>query len=239
MAGPYPPHQGTGALGPQYSEPNPSQPFAAQPAYSEGYVTPYPSAHFPPAAPPSAPFGVGPATGAFPGPPPAPVPYPKRRRWRLAAGLLVTLTVVAGLVTAIVFAVRDDSAGDGAVLTAATAQRAIQDYLDALSHGDIEAISRNMLCGLYDGVRDRRSDDALARLSSDAFQKQFSAVEVTSVDTIVFASPTAGQVLFSMRVVPASGSRAGDDERQGVAQVLAYNNKILVCSYVLRTAGTF
>jgi hypothetical protein len=61
---------------------------------------------------------------------------------------------------------------------------------------------------------------------------------VTGVDTIVFASPTAAQVLFSMKAVPA-GSSAGSVERQGVAQVLVYNNDILVCSYVLRTAGMF
>ena len=104
----------------------------------------------------------------------------------------------------------------------------------------MEAISRNSLCGLYDGVKDRRSDDALATLSSDAFRKQFSSVEVTSIDTMVLASPTAAQVLFTMKVVPARGGRSGGDaERQGVAQVLAYNGEILVCSYVLRTAGMF
>jgi hypothetical protein len=65
-------------------------------------------------------------------------------------------------------------------------------------------------------------------------------VQVTSVDTIVFASPTAAQVLFTMKVVPAGSTRdPGSAERQGVAQVLSYNNEILVCSYVLRTAGMF
>ncbi|MET0700101.1 MAG: hypothetical protein ABWY93_10580 [Mycobacterium sp.] len=233
MAGPYPPHQGTGAFGP-YPDPHPNRPFAAPPVYPEAYANPYQPAPFPPPGPP---LDAGPPSGAFPGPPP-PVPYPRRRRWKAVAGVVVALVVIAGLVAAVLFAVRKDSASQSTVLTAATAQQAIQDYLDALSKGDIEVISRNSLCGLYDGVKDRRSDNALATLSSDAFQKQFSSVQVTGVDTIVFASPTAAQVLFSMNAVPA-GRSSGSVERQGVAQVLVYNSDILVCSYVLRTAGMF
>jgi hypothetical protein len=222
MAGPYPPNQGTGPHGP-YSQPHPSQPYPAPPTYPEAYANLYPSAPFPPA-----------------GPLPPPVPYPKRRRWRWVAAALVTVAVVAGLVTAIVFTIRGNSAQQNTVVTAASAQRAIQTYLDALSKDDVETIARNNLCGLYDGVKDRRSDDALATLSADAFQKQFSSVQVTSVDTIVFASPTAAQVLFTMKVVPAGSTlNLGSAERQGVAQLLAYNNEILVCSYVLRTAGMF
>lgn len=235
MAGPYPPHQGTGAFGP-YSDPHPSQPFAPPPVYPEAYANPYPPAPFPPPGPPPGP-PTGPISAIYPGPP---VPYPKRRRWRAITGGIVALVVIAGLATAIVFTVRGDTTSQHTVLTAATAKQAIQHYLDALSKNDIEAISRNSLCGLYDGVKDRRSDNALATLSSDAFQKQFSSVEVTAVDTIVFASPTAAQVLFTMQVVPADGNRGGGRvERQGVAQVLEYNNDILVCSYVLRTAGMF
>ncbi|MCV7225046.1 Rv0361 family membrane protein [Mycolicibacterium komossense] len=222
MAGPYPPHQGSGAVGP-YSDSHPnahqSQPFAGQPTYPEAYVNPYPSAQFPGQLPP-------------------PVPYPKRRRWPVVVGTVVGLAVIAALVTTIAFAVRGGSGTSNTVLTASSAKQAIQHYLDALSKDDVEVIARNGLCGLYDGVKDRRSDNALATLSSDAFQKQFSSAEVTSVDTIVFASPTAAQVLFTMNVVPASGGR-GNAERQGVAQLLAYNNEILVCSYVLRTAGMF
>ena len=116
----------------------------------------------------------------------------------------------------------------------------VVETLDALSDGDIQTISRNTLCGLYDGVRDRRTDDALARLSSDAFQKQFSKADVTSVDTMVFASPNSAQVLFTMKVMPAAGSRGNDGtERQAVAQLLTHDNEILVCSYVQRMAGTF
>jgi hypothetical protein len=221
MAGPYPPHQGSGADGP-YPESHPgaqhSQPFAVPPTYPEAYVNPYPAAHHHWHLPP--------------------VPYPKRRRWRVVLGVLVALAVIGALVTAVVFGVRSTSGTNGTVLTASSAQKAIQDYLDALSNDDVETIARNSLCGLYDGVKDRRSDDALATLSSDAFKKQFSSAQVTSVDTIVFASPTAAQVLFTMKVVPAGGGQ-GSAERQGVAQLLAYNNDILVCSYVMRTAGMF
>jgi ketosteroid isomerase-like protein len=224
MAGLYPPHQGSGAVGP-YPESHPgahhSQPFAAAPTYPEAYVNPFPSAH-------------------YGGPLPPAVPYPKRRRWRLVVGVLVALAVIGALVTTIVFAVQRDPGTTNTVVTASSAKQAIQNYLDALQKNDVETIARNSLCGLYDAVKDRRSDNALATLSSDAFQKQFSSAEVTSVDAIVFASPTAAQVLFTMNVVPASGSRVGTDaERQGVAQVLAHDNQILVCSYVLRTAGMF
>jgi len=211
MAGPYPPHQGTGASGP----------YTPPPAYSPDY-----------------PFEAGPAAAAYPGPLPPPVPYPKRRRGRVIAIVVVTLAVIAGVVAAVVFAVRDHTATQAGVLNSAGAQRAIQGYLDALSHDDLQAISRNMLCGLYDGVKDRRADDALAKLSSEAFQKQFSGAEVTSVDTMVFSSPNSAQVLFTMRVTSAIRG-GGAVERQGVAQLLSYDNEILVCSYVLRTAGVF
>jgi len=166
------------------------------------------------------------------------VPYPKRRRGRVIAIVVVTLAVIAGVVAAVVFAVRDHTATQAGVLNSAGAQRAIQGYLDALSHDDLQAISRNMLCGLYDGVKDRRADDALAKLSAEAFQKQFSGAEVTSVDTMVFSSPNSAQVLFTMRVTSAIRG-GGAVERQGVAQLLSYDNEILVCSYVLRTAGVF
>jgi hypothetical protein len=148
---------------------------------------------------------------------------PKRRRGRTIAAILIGLSVVAGIVTTAVFA----------------AQLAIQNYLDALSRGDIQTISRNTLCGLYDGVRDRRTDDALAQMSSEAFQQQFSRADVLSVDTMVFASPTSAQALFTMRVAPAASLGTGEAERQAIAQLLAYHDEILVCSYVQRTAGTF
>lgn len=227
MAGPYPPHQGTGAFGPQRTDPYSNQSFGAPHAYGSPYG---------PSAPQNSPFG---AAAPYPGAQPPPVPYPKRGRWKLIGAALLAVAVIAAVVLAAVFAGGDDADRGGAVLTTAATQDAIQDYLDAMSDGDLEAISRNALCGLYEGVRDRRSDDALARLTSEAFQKQFSSAQVTSIDTMVFASQNSAQVLFSMKVVPTTGGRGDDDERQGVAQVLAQGDEILVCSYVLRTAGTF
>ncbi|OBF23764.1 hypothetical protein [Mycobacterium sp. ACS4331] len=208
MAGPYPPPQGTDVTSVQ----------PVPPGYGPGYP--------------------GPAQ-SYPGPLPPPVPYPAPRRGRRLLTWLVVLAAVAGLVAAVVWAARDEAATTTTgVINDSSAKTAIQNYLDALSDKDLQTISRNTLCGLYDGVRDRRSDDALAKLSADAFNKQFSRAEVTSVDQIVFASPASAQVLFSMRVTPARGTR-GPEERQGVAQLLTHNNQILVCSYVMRTAGAF
>lgn len=181
----------------------------------------------------------------FPVSPPyrPPAPRPPRRRGRALAVMLACLAVVAGIVVAAVFAGRDSTPAPaiGATgLTSDAAKVAIQNYLDALSDGDIQTISRNTLCGLYDGVTDRRTDDALARMSSDAFQKQFATADVTSVDAMVFSSPNSAQVLFTMKVAPARGSRdAGGVQRQAVAQLLSHNGEILVCSYVQRAAGTF
>jgi hypothetical protein len=100
-------------------------------------------------------------------------------------------------------------------------------------------VARHTLCGLFDAVKERRSDLALAGLSSDAFRKQFSQAEVTSVDKMVLTSPHQAQVLFTMRVVPAGRSGNRDGEEQAVAQVLAQDNEILVCSYLPRTAGQY
>ena len=175
-------------------------------------------------------------------PPPHPGPPPRRprRRGRALAVVVACLAVVAGIVVAAVLAGRGPAPSSSTGLTADAVKVAIQKYLDALSDGDIQTISRNTLCGLYDGVKDRRTDDALARMSSDAFQKQFAKADVTSVDTMVFSSANSAQVLFTMKVAPATGSRDGGGiERQAVAQVLAHDNQILVCSYVQRAAGTF
>ncbi|MGB3484195.1 MAG: hypothetical protein WBB07_18520 [Mycobacterium sp.] len=233
MSGPYPPYHGVGAPGPDQRP----DPRAGQPGYHADFGQAW--GPYRPPAPADTPFHPGPAAAPYPGPPPPPVPYPgPRRRWTLLVAAVLTVAVVAAVAVAVAVAGREDSRG-GAVLNNLTVQRAIQGYLDALLDGDIQNVSRNSLCGLYDGVRDRRADDALARLSSDAFQKQFSSVHVTEIDTMVFASPSSAQVLFTMEVVPTTGSRTGDDVRQGVAQVLAYGEDVLVCSYVLRTAGAF
>jgi hypothetical protein len=173
---------------------------------------------------------------------PPPVQYPKRRWWPPVAAAAAGVIVIAALVTAIVFASRDDNASSQTGLTDASAQAAIQEYLDALSRGDDETVARHTLCGLFDAVKEHRSDLALASLSSDAFRKQYSRAEVTSIDKMVQWSPNQAQVLFSMRVAPATGSTRGQppkDEEQAIAQLLYQDNEILVCSYLPRTAGQY
>jgi hypothetical protein len=174
---------------------------------------------------------------------PPPVHYPKRRRWRLVVAAVVAVAVVAGLVTAIVLAARNDHPANNAGLTEASAKSAIQEYLNAMTKGDNETVARHTLCGLYDAVKERRSDLALASLSSDAFRKQYSRAELTSIDKMVALSPNQAQVLFTMKVTPAGGSSRGQQPRQGeeqaVAQLLSQNNQVLVCSYLPRTAGQY
>jgi hypothetical protein len=173
---------------------------------------------------------------------PPPVQYPKRRWWLPVAIAVLALVVVAALVTAIVLASRGDNASSQTGLTDASAQAAIQEYLDALTQGDDETVARHTLCGLFDAVKEHRSDLALASLSSDAFRKQYSRAEVTSIDKMVQWSPNQAQVLFTMRVAPATGStrdQPPNDEEQAVAQLLSQDNEILVCSYLPRTAGQY
>ena len=176
---------------------------------------------------------------AYPGMLPPPIPYPKRSRWRAVLGALVAIAVVAAAVVAIVLVVRsDDDSAAATSLTTASAKTAIQDYLDALQRGDVEEIARHTLCGLFDAVKESKSDLALADLSSDAFRKQFSKADVTSIDKMVFSSPYQAQVLFTMRVTPAgSRSQPPPREEQAVAQLLAQDNQVLVCSYLLRDGG--
>ena len=172
---------------------------------------------------------------------PPPLPYPKRRWWWPVGAVILAVAVIGALVTAIVFASRDD-AGTRAPVTDASAKAAIQEYLDALSKGDDQTVARHTLCGLFDAVKEHRSDLALASLSSDAFRKQYSHVEVTSIDKIVAWSPNQAQVLFTMRVDPARGSTRNQStkgEEQAVAQLLSQDNDVLVCSYLPRTAGQY
>jgi hypothetical protein len=191
-------------------------------------------------------YGVQPYPENVPSPYPAmlppPVQYPRRRRWRVVAAAAVAVIVIAGLVTAIVLASRNDKSSSKTELTATSAKAAIQEYLDALTKGDDQTVARHTLCGLFDAVKEHRSDLALASLSSDAFRKQYSRVEVTSIDKMVLWSPNQAQVLFTMRVAPASGSMRDQppkDEEQAVAQLLAQDNEVLVCSYLPRTAGQY
>jgi hypothetical protein len=219
MAGPHPPHHGARADGPPYTEPHPSQPIPSQHAQ--------PSTND--AAPPS---------GGYPGRLPPPVSYPRRARRRFIIGVLLAFGLIAGMTAVIVYGVRENRSSPAGPLSDQAAKVAIQGYLDALQHRDLDTIARNTLCGIYDAVRDRRSDQALAKLSSDAFRKQFSQAQVTSIDKIVYWSRYQAQVLFSMRVVPATGGPPRDGV-QGLAQLLLQHNQILVCSYVLRTAGMY
>jgi hypothetical protein len=173
---------------------------------------------------------------------PPPIPYPRRSRWRVVLAALVATLVVTATVAAIVLVVhssKDDSTGGK--LTTAAAKTAIQGYLDALQKGDDEKIARNTLCGLFDAVKERKSDLALADLSSDAFRKQFATAEVTSIDKMVFSSPNQAQVLFSMRVSPANSRKqpTQEVEVQAVAQLLGQDDEVLVCSYLLRAAGQY
>jgi hypothetical protein len=210
MTGPYPPDYGAGPVGPQIYTPQP---------YPENAPSPYPSML------------------------PPPLQYPKRQWWKTIAAVAVAIVAVAALVTAIVVAARDNAASHSA-LTDASAKAAIQEYLDALSKGDDQTVARHTLCGLFDAVKEHRSDLALASLTSDAFRKQYSHAEVTSIDKMVLWSPNQAQVLFTMKVAPATGSttrgqQLKNDEEQAVAQLLAQDNQILVCSYLPRTAGQF
>ena len=201
---------------PQYSDAALSQP---------NYTEPYPSHPVPAAA------------SVYPGMLPPPVPYPARRRWRLIVVILLVCAVVAGTTTAIVYAVDSGNAAGGQ-LSEAAAKTAIQNYLDALSKGDTETVARNTLCGFYDAVKDKRSDQALARLSSETFRKQFSQANVTAIDKMVFMSPNQAQVLFTMQVVPvARGSQR--HQEQAIAQVLSQDDRLLVCQYLLRSAGQY
>jgi hypothetical protein len=222
MPGPYSPNNRLGADGPPFTEPHPSQPIPNQPTY---------------AGPPvSEPAEAAPPAAAYPGLLPPPVSYPKRRGRRLVLAAVVAVVLIAGLITAIVHGAHNGRSTSGA-FSDATAKTAIQGYLDALEHRDTETVARNTLCGIYDAVRDRRTDQALAKLSSDAFRKQFTEAQVTSIDKIVYWSNYQAQVLFSMRVTPAAGGAR--DHVQGIAQLLHQHNQVLVCSYVQRTAGTY
>jgi hypothetical protein len=183
-------------------------------------------------------FPAGPPPADYAGQP-QPAPYPRRRsRRRLVVGMLAAIALVAALTVAIVYGVRTNGANTGTSFSEGSAKAAIQGYLDALEHRDIDVIVRNALCGMYDGVRDKRSDQALAKMSSDAFRKQFSEIELTSIDKIVYLSQYQAQALFTMRVLPATGGTAREDV-QGVAQLLFQRGQIEVCSYVLRTGGSY
>lgn len=184
---------------------------------------------------------AGPST--YPGMLPPPVHYPKQRRWSLIVTALLAVAVVAAVVVAIFFAVRPSEPGAGEALTPTAAKSAIQSYLNAMLDGDADTVVRNTLCGMYDAVSDRKSDMLLAQLSSDAFRKQFTSVDVTTIDKMVAWSDHQTQVLFTMTVAPATGGSTRKPPpsaaQQGIAQILTQDNRVLVCSYLLRTSGLY
>jgi hypothetical protein len=170
---------------------------------------------------------------------PPPINYPKSGdRRKLWLGLLVLVLVGALIAAVLVFRSPGSNTPTAPTFSAPAAARAIQDYLTALSTGDTETIAKNTLCGMYDGVKDKRADQALARLASDAFRRQFSQAEVTTIDKVVMWSSYQAQVLFTMRVAPTS-SGSSRQEEQAVAQLLRDGNQLLVCSYLLRTAAQY
>jgi hypothetical protein len=224
MPGPYSPHPGIGIggasspTGSHHSQLIPAQQARAGAPENEAVQT-------------------APSPGAHPELLSPPVPYPNQRRGPLVLGVLTAVAVIAAMTTAIVYGTNRGGSSSGGTISEITAKAAIQGYLDALERRNTETIARNTLCGIYDAVRDRRSDQALAKLSSDAFRKQFSEARVTSIDKIVYWSNYEAQVLFSMRVKAATGG-APRDGVQGIGQLLLQRNQVFVCSYVLRTTGT-
>ena len=204
---------------------------------------PYPPPPGDPEGQPQQPYPpqVYPYPAGYPGSLPPPVNYPTTspRRGRTLWWALGALAVVGALVAAVLLVGGNrPSAGAGAFSDGA-ARTAIQNYLNALAGGDTEAVARNNTCGMFDAIKERRSDLALARLASDAFRKQFSQAEVTSIDEIVLSSSYQAQVLFTMRVGPGTNARNARTEEQGVAQLLRQDDSLLVCSYLLRTSGQY
>src|SRR5574337_23967 len=199
--------------------------------------------------PMAGPYSPNHGTGAFGPPPhphhpylgyPPPVFYPRRpRRWLAVGTVLITAAVVT-LAAVAGYTVRGNHARaplDTELIAEAPAKAAIQRYLIALQDRDIATIARNAMCGMYDEVTDRRPDNTIAKLSSDAFRRQFARADVTSIDKMVYLSDVQAQALFTMRVAAASGGQQGEDT-QGIAQLLAVDDEILVCSYALRAAGS-
>ena len=90
-------------------------------------------------------------------------------------------------------------------------------------------------------MKERRADLALAGLSSDAFRKQFGSAEVTSIDKIVpCRRPGAGVVHHEGGAGQRSARQSvATGDEQAVAQLLSQDDEILVCSYLLRTAGQY
>ena len=85
--------------------------------------------------------------------------------------------------------------------------------------------------------RTSRSDLALADLSSDAFRKQFSqrGRDVDRQDGALVAVSGPGAVHHAGHTGRKPRPTAPKTQEQAVAQILAQDNEVLVCSYLLRT----
>lgn len=219
---------------PQYFPP-PSGPAPGYPGFAPAAPMPFPGS-------PEYRRMFGPNPGpAYPGMLPPAVPYqPQEPRWKSWGLPALVLLAVAGMLIAILTAIGSaPETSSASQITETSASEALQSYLDALADEDYDVIARNALCGLYDGVTDRRGELAVSKLAATAYRKQFSRTEVTSIDEMVFVSPSNAQVLFTMKTTPGSAVRgSGTAERQAIAQLQAAGDEILVCSYVLR-GGTF
>jgi len=150
MSGPYPPPYGVGPVGPNVSP--------------ESFPQSYPSAQ---------PYPNAGIDATYPGalPPPVQYPRPNRGKWLIAAAAALVVVVFVGVIVAAALTGGGEKPSSSGLLTEASARVAIQEYLDALSNGDDETVARNILCGLFDAAKERRSDLALAGLSSDAFRR--------------------------------------------------------------------
>jgi hypothetical protein len=159
----------------------------------------------------------------------------------MIVGALLGIVALAGVAFGIYGMTRGGA--DNATLSNQAAKAAIQEYLDALAKSDADTIARHTSCGLYDAVKERKSDLALAALAAQAFHDQFSKAEVTSIDKIVRWSSNQAQVLFTMRVAPSRITSRGqpppDEEQQAVAQLLIQDKTVLVCSYLIRTGAQY
>ncbi|PRC52166.1 hypothetical protein C6A85_60300, partial [Mycobacterium sp. ITM-2017-0098] len=82
--------------------------------------------------------------------------------WIIVVVAVLAIAAVVAVVSAVALNGGRDEQKPAGGLTEASAQAAIQDYLDALTNGDAEAVARHTLCGLFDAVKERRSDMALA-----------------------------------------------------------------------------
>ena len=149
----------------------------------------------------------------------------------------MVVALVAAVVAAIVMAAHSgDDAGPGDLDASATT--AIQGYLDALTKGDDETVARNNSCGFFDAVTDRQSDMTLANLSQRRLPQAVPATRGRDdrQDRDVVAGSVAGALHHARH---PGGRNQGEVERQGIAQLLVQDKKILVCSYLPRNTGQF